>query len=274
LKTTSEKLAQLKESLAVYKKVAIAFSGGVDSTFLLKVAHDVLGDNAIAITAQSLVVPKREYDFTKEFTKTNEIKQTTFVFDELSNKDFTNNSPDRCYYCKKAILEKMISLAELQDIKIILDGSNMDDDKDFRPGGRAITELGVISPLKDAKLTKAEIRELSKELNLPTWDKPSNACYASRFPYDEEITKEKLKRVTVAEDFLLDLGMKQVRVRSHGEIARIEIVASDYGFFLREEMRLNIDTRLKKLGFKYVTLDLLGYETGSMNRTLNSKKSK
>lgn len=272
MKTTNEKFSILKDNLAGYKKVAVAFSGGVDSTFLLKVAHDVLGENAIAITAQSLVVPKRDYDFTKEFTKANEIKQTTFVFDELSNSDFTNNSPDRCYYCKKAILEKMISLAELQDIKIILDGSNMDDDKDYRPGGRAITELGIISPLKEAKLTKAEIRELSKELHLPTWDKPSNACYASRFPYNEEITKEKLKRVTVAEDYLLDLGMKQVRVRSHGDIARIEIVASDYNFFLREEMRLSIDSRLKKLGFTYITLDLKGYETGSMNKTINSKK--
>lgn len=272
MKTINEKFSLLKESLSVYEKVVVAFSGGIDSTFLLKVAHDVLGDKAIAITAQSLVVPKRDLAFTKEFTKANGIKQTTFVFDELSFADFTNNSPDRCYFCKKAILEKMISLASVQDIKIILDGSNMDDDKDYRPGSRAITELGIISPLKDAKLTKSEIRELSKELLLPTWDKPSNACYASRFPYGEEITKEKLKRVTVAEDFLLDLGMKQVRVRSHGDIARIEIVASDYDSFLRLEMRSNIDKRLKKLGFLYVTLDLQGYQTGSMNKPLNSKK--
>lgn len=270
MEKTSKKFSQLKENLAKYDKVAVAFSGGVDSTFLLKVAHEVLGDKAIAITAQSLVVPKRDFDFTKEFTKANGIKHTTFVFDELSFADFTNNSPDRCYFCKKAIMEKMLSILKVQDVDLILDGSNMDDDKDYRPGGRAIAELGIKSPLKDAQLTKAEIRELSKELLLPTWDKPSNACYASRFPYGEKITKEKLKRVTIAEDFLLDLGMKQVRVRSHGDIARIEIIPSDYGFFISEEMRSNIDARFKQLGFLYVTLDLQGYQTGSMNKALKS----
>ncbi|MEI8216769.1 MAG: ATP-dependent sacrificial sulfur transferase LarE [Eubacteriales bacterium] len=269
LNSTTKKLDFLKNRLAQLDKAAVAFSGGVDSTFLLKVASEVLGSRLLAITASSLVVPKRELEFTKTFTKENGIKHLTFIFDELSLEDFTSNSKDRCYFCKKAIMGKMLLLASQNGIEIILDGSNMDDNHDFRPGARAIKELGIISPLKEAGLTKSEIRSLSKDLNLPTWDKPSNACFASRFPYGEEITREKLIRVADSEEFLTSLGFKQSRVRSHGSIARIELEVSDMETLLNENFRIMIDKKLKELGFTYVSLDLQGYRTGSMNETLN-----
>jgi uncharacterized protein len=262
------KLEHLKEYLKGLGSVAVAFSSGVDSTFLLKVAHDVLGDKAIAITAQSCSFPKRELNEAKAFCEKEGIQHVICQSEELEIEGFSKNPPNRCYLCKKELFEKIGDIAKKNGIEYIAEGSNMDDNGDYRPGLVAVAELGIKSPLREALLNKKEIRTLSKEMGLPTWDKQSFACLSSRFVYGETISEEKLGMVDKAEQLLLDLGFHQVRVRIHGDIARIEVLPDEIERLVSGENREKIYSYLKQLGFSYVTLDLGGYRMGSMNETL------
>lgn len=263
------KLEQLKEYLIGLGSVAIAFSGGVDSTFLLKVAHDVLGDNAIAVTASSCSFPKRELNEASEFCKKEGIRHFICKSEELDIDGFSSNPPNRCYLCKHELFEKIIKIAKENNIKYVAEGSNMDDNGDYRPGLMAVAELEVKSPLRAVGLDKNQIRLLSKNLGLSTWNKQSFACLSSRFVYGETITEEKLNMVDKAEQLLLDMGFHQVRVRIHDRLARIEVEPAEFEKLMEKEVRLEIVSKFKAYGFTYVSLDLLGYRTGSMNETLN-----
>lgn len=268
MKNLHEKYNSLKEYLKSLGSVAVAFSSGVDSTFLLKVAHDVLGEKVIAVTARSCSFPERELKEATAFAKENGIVHLIVDSEELEIEGFSDNPPNRCYLCKHELFSKMKAIAEKNGFKEVVEGSNMDDLGDYRPGLTAIQELGIKSPLRHAELTKDEIRELSKELGLPTWEKQSFACLSSRFPYGENISPEKLKMVDQAEQLLLDLGFRQVRVRHHGTLARIEIAEGQFSKIMEKENRDMIFARFKEIGFTYVSLDLAGYRTGSMNETL------
>ena len=261
-----EKYNILTNYIKSLKSVVVAFSGGVDSTLLLKAAHDVLGDKAIAVTASSYSFPERELNEAKNFCSQNGIVQIVCVSEELKIEGFRNNPKNRCYLCKRELFTKISEIAQERKIVNIIEGSNLDDLGDYRPGLRAIEELGVKSPLRFAGLNKAEIRQLSWELGLSTWNKPSFACLASRFVYGETITEEKLSMIDRAEQLLIDLGFYQVRVRLHGDIARIEILPQDFTLIIQDKIRTKIYDTLKDLGFSYVTLDLKGYRTGSMNQ--------
>lgn len=263
-----EKLKKLKEYLRELNSVAVAFSSGVDSTFLLKTAHDVLGDKVIAVTASSCSFPQRELNEAKNFCKQQGIKHIICESEELKIKGFSNNPKNRCYLCKRELFEKIGEIAAEHQIDNIVEGSNMDDNGDYRPGLLAVAELRVKSPLRKAELTKAEIRMLSKEMGLSTWNKQSFACLSSRFVYGETITEEKLSMVDKAEQLLLDLDFHQIRVRIHGTIARIEILPEEFEKLMKEETRTLIIAKFKEYGFTYVTLDLQGYRMGSMNETL------
>ena len=261
------KLDKLKEYLRGLGSVAVAFSGGVDSTFLLKVAQEVLGDKVLALTAENKFVPRRELNAAEKFCAENKIRRVIFMADVLSIEGVKENPVDRCYLCKRELFKNFLRLAEEYNCAAVVEGSNMDDTKDYRPGMKAIAELQIKSPLIAAGLYKVEIRELSREMNLPTADKPSMACLASRFEYGETLTAHKLATVEEAEDFLSSKGFKQLRVRVHGKIARIEILPEDFPKLL--SLREEISARLKSLGFDYVTLDLQGYRVGSMNEIIN-----
>ena len=263
-----EKLEALRTYLKGLGSVAIAFSSGVDSTFLLKVAHDMLQDRCIAVTAMSCSFPKRELEEAKAFCRKEGIRHIVVESEELEIEGFCQNPKNRCYLCKRELFEKIGQIAEKEGLAAIAEGSNLDDNGDYRPGLQAVAELGIKSPLRACDLDKQDIRVLSKMLGLPTWDKQSFACLSSRFVYGETISKEKLSMVDQAEQLLLDLGFHQVRVRIHGSIARIEILPADFERILQEDNREKIYTTLKELGFSYVTMDLLGYRTGSMNETL------
>ena len=262
------KLEHLQSILTAWGQVAVAFSGGVDSTFLLKAAHDLLGDRVLALTAISCTLPRREREEAQSFCQQEGIRQVLCDPHEMEVEGFRTNPPDRCYHCKHSTFSAFQQTAGEWGFSIVADGSNADDTGDYRPGMQAAAELGVRSPLRDAGLTKADIRELSRRWGLPTWDKPSAACLASRVAYGEAITVEKMNRVDAAEAFIQDLGFRQVRLRVHGELARIEIVPEAFPALLSH--REEITEVCKSLGFAYVTLDLTGYRTGSMNETLAS----
>lgn len=264
----NEKLDILKENLKKTGSLAVSFSGGVDSTFLLKVAADVLGDQVIAVTARSSTYPEREFKEAEAFARKLGVRHIVIESEELEIEGFSDNPVNRCYFCKHELFGKVVDIAKQYGMRYVADGSNVDDIGDYRPGMQAVKELGVISPLKAAGMTKEDIRILSKDMGLPTWDKQAFACLASRFPYGQKITKEKLDMIDKAEQFLLDLGFRQVRVRHHGDLARIEVGGQEIGRFFSEDIMDRVYKELKKIGFTYVSLDMKGYRTGSMNETL------
>ncbi|MCD6083610.1 ATP-dependent sacrificial sulfur transferase LarE [Candidatus Aerophobetes bacterium] len=263
------KMENLKDKLRRMGRVVIAFSGGVDSTFLVKVAYEVLGKNVIAVTAASSTYPKTELEEAKRLARLIGVRHIIVNSQETEVENFKRNPPNRCYYCKKELFSRLKEIAKKEKINYVLDGTNYDDLTDFRPGMKALRELNIISPLKDAKLTKEDIRNLSKLMNLDTWDKPACACLASRFPYGIRITKERLDRVEKAEAVIRNLGIRQLRVRYHNEIARIEVNKKDMQLLL--EHSDSIVKKFKELGFIYVTLDMEGYRTGSLNEVLRNE---
>ncbi len=266
----TEKQQQLLENLRQYikekKSALIAFSGGVDSTFLLFVAREVLGDGAVAASVSSEFFPNRETKEAVSFCKEREIPQLLLPMEELSIDGVAQNPPNRCYLCKKALFQELKERALANGLSCVMEGSNLDDEGDYRPGLQAIAELGIESPLRACQLTKADVRAISKALGLPTFQKPSFACLASRFVYGEEITREKLAMVEAAEELLFSLGICQGRVRIHDTLARIEVEPAEFDRVFSN--RETISRELKKLGFSYVSLDLEGYRTGSMNEIL------
>lgn len=261
-----QKLDHLKKIIGEYTSAVVAFSGGVDSTFLSWACKRVLGGNVLLVTAQSATYPESELAGAKQSAMMLGMKHQVIVSEEMDIPGFSDNPPHRCYYCKKELFSKITDIARAGNYGVVFDGSNVDDLKDYRPGRRALEELSVRSPLCEAKLTKEEIRALSKDAGLPTAQKPSFACLASRFPYGEHISREKLDRVGKAEQVIRLMGFTQFRVRSHGDVARLEFVENEIEKGWSE--RKVIEDALKQAGYVYVAIDTGGYRTGAMNEAL------
>lgn len=263
-----KKVENLKQYIVGLGSLAIGFSGGVDSSLLVAVAHEVLGDRLIAVTGADASVPERELNEAVAFCKERGIRHIVCNVDPLKEEGYRNNSPDRCYFCKHGIFTEVRKIALENGIEYMAEGSNVDDIGDYRPGLRAAAELSVKSPLREAGLTKSEIRIISKVMGLPTWSKPAYACLASRFVYGEEITEEKLHMIDRAEQFLIEHGFFEERVRMHGNIARIEVPPEDIPRLAADEIREAVYDKFREIGFLFVTLDMKGYKSGNMNATL------
>jgi len=267
-----QKWDRLKTLLRDMKSAVLAYSGGVDSSLLLRATAEVMGPRLIAVTAVSETYPPGELEAAKEFARTMGVTHRILRTQELASEEFARNSPERCYFCKKELYGKLKKIAETEGISCILDGSNTDDLDDYRPGRKAAEEFSVRSPLVETGLSKSDVRELARFLNLPAWDKPSLACLSSRIPYGTRITPDIIETVKNAEDRLRVLGLRQVRVRHHGDIARIEIERDSFGQLLSNEAVEKVTAALKGLGYTYVCLDLEGYRSGSMNAVLNEQR--
>ncbi len=270
-----EKLIQLKKTLRKMKSMVIAYSGGVDSTFLLKIAREELRNKnkILAVTACSAIFLPEEMKIAQQITQKLQVKHQIMDTTQLDNPSFFTNPPNRCYYCKKELFSKLSYLAKENGLNFVVDGSNLDDLGDFRPGMQAAKELGIRSPLIEVGLSKEGIRNLSRKMGLPTWNKPSQACLASRFPYGTKITRTALRKVAEAEAFLKTLGISQVRVRCYGAWARIEVPVSQISRLVNEKIRSILIEKFKHIGYTYITLDLEGYRQGSMNLDLPIKKA-
>ena len=265
------KVEALASELRSMGSTCVAFSGGIDSTLLAKVAHDTLGDQMAAVTIRSRFVPRREVSEAEAWCESEHIRHESILIDEAAIPRFRENPKDRCYHCKRELFSRMLAWSEEMGFATLVEGSNVDDEGDYRPGMRAIAELGVRSPLKSVGFSKRDIREAARKLGVPYWDKPSAACLASRIPYGEEITAEKLEMVELAEECLHDEGFAQLRVRMHGSrgpVARIEVPEEEIARLMERETRLKVTRRLRSLGFVYVAVDTAGFRSGSMNETL------
>ncbi|RDY24240.1 ATP-dependent sacrificial sulfur transferase LarE [Romboutsia maritimum] len=261
----NEKLNLLKKKLTELESVAVAYSGGVDSNFLLKVAKDTLKDKVIAVTINAMMHSNKEISESKEYAKLFNVNQIVVDINEFKIEGFINNGQDRCYYCKKEVFSIIKKVAKDNNIKYILDGTNLSDLGDYRPGLRALEELDIVSPLKDCEFTKEDIRALSKDMGLKTFNKPAFACLATRIPYGTKITNDRLRMIEKSEDYLVELGFNQFRVRIHEDIARIEVEKDEIYKFFSNDILDKTNNKLKELGFKYVTLDMAGYKMGNMN---------